>query len=368
MAGPISLGKYLIDQLHRRGVRHVFGVPGDYVLEFYGLIEKSPIRLVGMTREDCAGLAADAYARLRGLGVACVTYCVGGLNLINATAGAYAEKSPLLVISGAPGVKERAHDPLLHHRVRDFSTQREIFSHITVAAASLDDPLTAYEQIDRVLTAVARYKRPGFIEMPRDMVHFARPHRPHFPTLEEMTDPEALSECLREAVGMINAAKRPVILADVEVHRFGLQNALAALVEKTRIPVAATILGKSVISEMHPLYIGVYEGALGRAAVQEYVESSDCLLMLGCFMTDINLGIYTANLDLDRAIYATSEKLQVRRHHYLNVPFRSFFKALLHAPLRRRRRAEAAEARNRLGAQAAVRRAHDRQRPLPGSQ
>ncbi len=336
MGRTLSIGQYLIQECHRRGARHMFGVPGDYVLEFDSLVEKGPIEFVGMTREDCAGLAADAYARLRGLGVACVTYCVGGLSLTNAVAGAWAEKSPLLVISGAPGVAERQRDPLLHHRVRDFSTQRDIFSHITVAVASLDDPASAYGEIDRVLHAIERYKRPGFIELPRDRVHSARQHRPHLPTLEEMTDANTLSECIAEAVGMLNSAKRPVILADAEVHRFGLQPALLELAAKTRIPVAATLLGKSVISERHPLYLGIYEGAMGRDEVRRYVESADCLLMLGCLMSDINLGIFTARLDPDRAIYATSEKLMVRRHRYENVPFRSFVKALLDAPLRRR--------------------------------
>ena len=336
MGKPISIGQYLIQQCRRRGARHMFGVPGDYILEFNALLENSPVEFVGMTREDCAGLAADAYARLRGLGVACVTYCVGGLSLTNAVAGAWAEKSPVLVISGAPGVAECARDPLLHHRVRDFSTQRDIFSHITVAVASLDDPATAYQEIDRVLYAIERYKRPGFIALPRDRVHEARAHRPHRPTLEEMTDPDALSECVAEAVGMINSAKRPVILADAEVHRFGLQNALLELVGNTAIPVAATLLGKSVISERHPFYLGVYAGAMGRDEVRRYVESSDCLLMLGCLMSDINLVIFTADLDPARAIYATSDKLMVRRHRYENVPFPSFFKALLNAPLRRR--------------------------------
>ena len=338
MARRLSLGEYLLSQLQRRGVGHIFGVPGDYVLGFYGLIEKSPIEHVGTTREDAAGFAADAYARVRGLGAACVTYCVGGLSLANPVAGAYAEKSPVVVISGAPGLKERQHDPLLHHRVRDFATQREIFEHITVASASLEDPLTAYREIDRVLDAVERYKRPGYIELPRDMVDFARPHRSRTPSLAELTDEAALAECVAEATAMLNAAKRPVVLAGVEVHRFGLQDTLVELVDRARIPVAATLLGKSVISEEHPLYLGIYEGAMGQPAVQEYVESADCVLMLGCFMTDINLGIYTASLDTSRTVYATSERVAIRRHSFDDVPFRCFFNALLDAPLRRRRR------------------------------
>jgi indolepyruvate decarboxylase len=336
MAKRLSIGRYLLEQLHRRGVRHMFGVPGDYVLGFYDLLEKSSIERVGTTREDSAGFAADAYARVRGLGAVCVTYCVGGFNLANPVAGAYAEKSPVVVISGAPGVKERLRDPLLHHRVRDFSTQREVFDHITVASTSLDDPLTAYHEIDRVLDAIERAKRPGYIELPRDMVDVAHPHRRRAARPAELCDEAALDECVAEAAAMLNASKKPVILAGVEVHRFGLQAALVELVEKVRIPVAATLLGKSVISEEHPLYLGVYEGAMGEHHVQKYVEAADCVLMLGCFMTDINLGVYTAALDMSRVISATSERIGVRRHAYDSVPFDRFLKSLIAVPLRRR--------------------------------
>jgi indolepyruvate decarboxylase len=340
MARPLSLGQYLLEQLRHHGVRHIFGVPGDYVLGFYGLLQDSPIEHIGTTREDAAGFAADAYARITGLGAACITYCVGGLNITNPVAGAYAEKSPVIVISGAPGVKERMRDPLLHHRVREFSTQLEIFSRITVASTSLEDPVTAYHEIDRVIHAAERYKRPAYIELPRDMVDVVHTHQHRDQTSEELTDAAALEECIAEATAMLDQSERPVILAGVEVHRFGLQDALVELVEKSHIPVAATILGKSVISEEHPLYLGVYEGAMGRADVREYVESSDCVLMLGCFMTDVNLGVYTADLDPSRTIYATSEKISIRRHSFENVLFRGFFRALLDMSLRQRAKPE----------------------------
>ena len=334
MTEQLPIGQYLLDQLYRHGVRHIFGVPGDYVLGFFELIEKSPIESVGTTREDSAGFAADAYARIRGLGAACVTFCVGGFNIINPVAGAYAEKSPVIVISGAPGLKERQRNPLLHHRVSDFCTQRDIFSRITVASTSLEDPVTAYDEIDRVIHTVERYKRPGYIELPRDMVDIRHAHEHRDRDIAELTDFAVLKECVAEATTMLNRSRKPVIIAGVEIHRFGLQDKLVELVEKMHIPVAATILGKSVIGEDHPLYLGVYEGAMGRSDVQEYVESADCVLMLGCFMTDINLGVYTANLDTSRTIYATSERMSIRRHSFDDVPFRIFFKALLEAPLK----------------------------------
>src|SRR5258706_16467381 len=136
---------------------------------------------------------------------------------------------------------------------------------------------------------------------------------------------------------MINSARQPVILADVEIHRFGLQNDLLRLLKKTNIPYAATVLGKSVIGEDHPLYLGIYEGAMGRDDVRQYVETSDCLIMLGTFMTDINLGVYTARLDPARSISATSEKLSIRYHNYEEVRFKDFIYGLLRISLRRRK-------------------------------
>jgi TPP-dependent 2-oxoacid decarboxylase len=332
-----SIGDYLIQRLYAHGVRHVFGIPGDYVLGFYEQLSRSKLRLINTCDEQGAGFAADAYARVRGLGAVCVTYCVGGLKLTNTTAEAFAEKSPVVVISGAPGMKEREKNPLLHHKVREFDTQKKVFEQLTIASTVLSDPQTAFQEIDRVLHAALRFKRPVYIELPRDLV--AVPGIPHHKTAEihEQSDRRSLRAALAEAGQMINAARQPVILADVEVHRFGLQDQLLKLARKTNIPVAATVLGKSVIGENHPFYLGIYEGAMGRDDVRQYVESSDCVILLGAFMTDINLGIYTARLDPARSIYATSEKLSIRYHTYEEVRFKDFIHGLVSLPLHRRR-------------------------------
>ncbi|MFO0978817.1 MAG: thiamine pyrophosphate-binding protein [Planctomycetaceae bacterium] len=323
-----SIGEYLIQRLQDHGVRDVFGIPGDFVLQFYGMLEESPINVIGTTNEACAGYAADGYARINGIGAVCVTYCVGGLSLCNSVAGAYAEKSPVIVISGSPGMNERRSDPLLHHRVRDFSTQREVFEKITVASASLEDELTAFREIDRCLAACVKYKRPVFLEIPRDKVH-ARPGHQHTPLVEHFTsDTSALKEALEEARENIRAAKKPVIIAGIELHRFGLQEQVVRFAEQNNIPICATLLGKSVVSERHPLYLGVYEGAMGREEVRKYVEESDCIILLGAFMSDINLGGFTAQLDPGKCIYATSEKLRIRHHHFHDVIFADFMNAL----------------------------------------
>ncbi len=323
-----SIGEYLIQRLQDESVRHVFGIPGDFVLRFYGMLEESPIDVIGTTHEAAAGYAADAYARVNGLGAVCVTYCVGGLSICNPIAGAFAEKSPVIVISGSPGMAERHRDPLLHHKVRDFSTQRDVFEKITVAGAVLDDPETAPREIDRCIDAALRYRRPVYLEIPRDCVDL-RPRWPYERQQSKLDSlPAALAESLDEAARLIEAAERPVVIAGVEIHRFGLQKPVLKFVEKNQIPICSTLLGKSVVSEKHPLYLGVYEGAMGGRDVQEFVESSDCVILLGTFMTDINLGIFTAKLDPARCIYATSEALRIRHHFYHDVLLEDFVAGL----------------------------------------
>ncbi|HXQ23236.1 MAG TPA: thiamine pyrophosphate-binding protein [Candidatus Acidoferrales bacterium] len=326
---------YLIARLYEHGVRHVFGVPGDYVLGFLHELEQSPLQVVNTCDEQGAGFAADAYARLRGLGVVCVTYCVGGLKVANTTAQAFAEKSPVVVISGAPGRTERVKNPLLHHRVRDFDTQLKVFEQLTVAATVLNDPQTAFREIDRVLAAALRYKRPVYIELPRDMLT-ARGRPAHTPTADDASDPDALREALAEAARMINAARQPVLIAGVELHRFGLQDTLVQLIETLNMPTAASIQSKSVLAEQHPLFIGIYEGAMGYEDVRTYVESSDCVILLGAFMSDIDLGIGTARLDQGRSISVTSEKTSIRYHFYESIRLDDFMRGLLGAGIRRR--------------------------------
>ncbi|MBW4553014.1 MAG: hypothetical protein KME35_18175 [Aphanocapsa sp. GSE-SYN-MK-11-07L] len=331
-----SIGTYLIQRLLAHGIQHVFGVPGDFVLGFNKLLEESPIQFINTCDEQGAGFAADAYARLQGLGCVCVTYSVGGLKIANTTAQAFAEKSPVVVISGAPGTTECIKNPLLHHKVRNFDTQFKIFQELTVAATVLDNPRTAFAEIDRVLAAANRYKRPVYIELPRDMVN--KPGNPDLQTSSppEISDPDTLAEALKEAVGLINAAQQPVILADVEIHRFGLQDALLQLTETTNIPVAETILGKSVLNEPHPNHVGLYAGALGSEFARQYVESSDCLILLGVFLTDLNLGLFTAHLDPKRSIYVTSEKTSIQLHSYDQIRLQDFVQGLIQAKIQRR--------------------------------
>jgi indolepyruvate decarboxylase len=330
MASARTIGSALIERLHQLGVRHIFGIPGDYVLGLYKLLDQSPIQLIGTTREDAAGYAADAYARINGIGAACVTYCVGGLNLVNAIACAYAERSPVVLLTGSPGMSERVQNPYLHHMVRDFSTQKEVFEKMTVASVVLDDPLTAERDMEQAFAALRRYKRPIYLEVPRDLVHVPLPPATHPVCMEdEPSNPAALAEAISEVRSMLETAKRPVLLVGAELGRFGLEDQLLKLVERLNVPVASTLLGKSVIREDHPLSIGVYGGLIGRDDVQQFVNGSDCLLILGTHLTDIeDVSASSPLIAEGRTVHATSDRVAAKHHRYENVRFDEFVRAL----------------------------------------
>ena len=323
-----QLAPHIFELLHKQGVQHAFGIPGDFALTLYDALAQSEIKPIVMTHEPNAGFAADAYSRIRGLGLAVVTYSVGGLNMVNAVAGAYAEKSPLIVLSGGPGIRERQEQKLLHHKVKTFNTQRRVYEEVTIYATILDDPTTADAQIHRALDYAKTLKRPVYLEIPRDMVYAEIEEAEHLPPPVKHTNPNTLREALTETLEMLNKAVSPVMLVGVEVHRFGLQDQIVALAGKLGVPVCSSMLGKSVFPEGHSQYIGIYNGEVGDPYIRNAVEESDCLLMLGAFMTDFNLGLFSAHLDPSRTIYVTSEQIAIKYHEYPNVRFEDFITAL----------------------------------------
>jgi indolepyruvate decarboxylase len=336
MRGTVS--EFLIERLMSSGVDTVFGLPGDYSLKFYNNLCDSKLNVVGMTNEAAAGFAADAYARVKGIGCVCVTYCVGGFNIVNSVACAYAEKSPVVIISGSPGLKERDGKVLLHHMVGSFECQHKMFEHITCANTVLRDPERAGYEIDRVLTAAQEYKQPVYIELPRDMVDKPIRYDPYtlLTPKERKTDQQNLDESMAEVVSWINEAKNPVIWAGVECARFGLDKKLIKFCEQTNIPVATTILGKSVVNERHPLSLGVYCESTAPDDLRAFMESSDCIIMLGVMMTDMNTGFLPLKYQKRNIVLATSQTLQVRNHSYEDVKFSDFADALFKSKVNKR--------------------------------
>ncbi|MCG6135821.1 MAG: thiamine pyrophosphate-dependent enzyme [Nostoc sp. LLA-1] len=329
-----TVSEYLFHRLESLGVQHIFGVPGDYVLDLMDVLNKTPIKLICNCNELNAGYAADAYGRVRGLGAVCVTYGVGGFSLVNAVVGAYAERVPLVVISGAPNSSVTKDNLLLHHTTGDYNLQLSIMEKVTVASVILTNASQSASQIDQTLAACLHYKRPVYIEIPVDLVHQPCMLPETYPDSSfKLINPETLTaaveEAVEEAVNLLENAQRPVILAGVEFNRFHLQNQLLQLLKTTGYPLATTMLGKSCISEMHPQFIGNYVGALSREYVRQRIETADCVLCLGAIMSDMNLGGYTANLDDRKLINANSEKVKIKHHFYQPVYLGDFIDGLI---------------------------------------
>lgn len=324
----MKLLDFLYNRLKSYGVDHIFGIPGESVHVHFHTLEKSPLKTIIMTHEPGVGYATDAYSRIKGLGAALVSYGVGTLNIVNAVGQAYAEHSPMVVISGGPGIQERRKYTYLHHKVRTYETHQRVMSEITAESIIVDNPLTAGREIERALNMAVRLKLPVYIEIPRDMGEIEIQEEPFsYHTMPE--DKAALNEALDEIVTMLNNAKSPVIIADAELARLGLQKELITFAERVNLPVASTLLGKSIFPEEHSLSMGVYFGQLSNPEVGEFIHNSDFRLMLGVILSDVNLGMFTAKFSPDDAVVANIDGLKIKKHFYPQIGLDTFMKGLL---------------------------------------
>ncbi len=338
-----TVGGSLLEALHRAGAREIFGIPGDFALPFFDAAERMPLLpLYTLSNEPSLGYAADAAARMRSApSVVAVTYGAGALNMVNAVACAYAEKSPVVVVSGAPGREAAASGWLLHHQVKGLDSQFAIYREITCDQARLDDPAAAPAEIARVLASARRCSRPVYIELPADIVDAPATSVPAHPTPGR--EPEALEECAREIVERLAAARQPVLMAGVEVRRFGLEERVARLARALRIPVVTSFLGRGLLADADAPLVGTYLGLAGDPEVSALVEESDALFLLGEILSDTNFGVSGKRIDLRRAIQAMDNRVAISHHVYPDMPLGALVAALERAarPLAEARRVEA---------------------------
>ena len=315
----MNITESLLYALKAHGATRVFGIPGDFALPFFRIIEESAILpLHTLSHEPGVGFAADAAARANcALGVAAVTYGAGALNLVNAVASAYAEKSPLVVLSGGPGHGEARSGLLLHHQVKTLDSQRKIFEEITCDQIRLDDAARAPADIARVLASCRRHSRPVYIELPRDMVAVECLPVPTLPAPPRDTD--KLDACVDEVLQRLARAVAPVLMVGVEVRRFGLEDKVAELARRLGLPVVTTFMGRGLLAEADAPLMGTYMGVAGLPEVTQLVESSDALLMLGVIVCDTNFAVSQKAIDMRKAILAVDAQLSIGHHSYAHV-------------------------------------------------
>lgn len=328
-ASPPTLAERLLHALRDRGATEIFGIPGDFALPLFGEFERAGVLpLHTLSHEPAVGFAADAAARMRGgLGVAAVTYGAGALNLVNAVAGAYAERVPLVVLSGAPAAHEAASGLLLHHQVKALDSQWRVYAEVTAAQARLDDAERAPQRIAEVLDAALRLQRPVYLEIPRDMP--ARPCAAVPVLAPEPPDPDALDTCADELLQRLRQAQRPVLMVGVEIRRYGLEARVAELARRLRIPVVTSFMGRGLLSDTATPPLGTYLGLAGDPAVTDAVEQADALCLLGVIVSDTNFAVSARRIDLRHAILALEGRVTMGHHHYLDVPLPALVERLL---------------------------------------
>jgi indolepyruvate decarboxylase len=325
----MQLGHAVLTALKDHGAEAIFGIPGDFALPFFKVIEESGILpLYTLSHEPGVGFAADAAARVNcSLGVAAVTYGAGAFNLVNAIAGACAERSPVVVISGAPGTAERASGLLLHHQAKTLDSQFRVFREITCDQVRLDNPERAPAEISRVLRSALDQSMPVYLELPRDMVTVECGVVAKTPPAPVPSD--ALAECAAEVLARIATARTPALMAGVEIRRYGIEDKVAELAGRLGLPIVTSFMGRGLFAGSDAKPVGTYLGVAGQPEITDLIERSDGLLLLGVILSDTNFGVSRRQINLRHAIQALGRQVQIGYHAYPDIPLDALVDAML---------------------------------------
>ena len=269
------------------GVTTVFGYPGGAILPAYDALRKFPIHHVLVRHEQGAAHMADGYARASGrVGVAIATSGPGATNLVTGIATAMLDSVPIVCITGQVSSKVLGTDAF----------QEIDITGITLPITKHNFLVTRAEDIAptiRLAFQIAAAGRPGpvLVDITKDAQQASAPfdfaaaapapHRTH-PMIQT---PRADSSSIREAVALIAAAKKPVILAGHGVIESGASEQVIAFAERRQIPVASTLLGLGAFPTHHPLALGMM-GMHGESWVNHAIQQSDLLLAFGMRFDD----------------------------------------------------------------------------------
>jgi indolepyruvate decarboxylase len=331
---PFTVADYLLARLKQLNVTDVFQIPGDYCKHFTQTLEHfAGVNTIGAINELDAGYAADAYGRTRGLAAISLQYGVSTFSALNAVAGAYVERSPIVVISATPGADDRQitkmYNVLYHHSTGNIDADREVYSHVTVAAEILSTSAGAPERIDALLVAAISHHRPVYIACYEEVwgEPCPKPSKEPLKPIIPVSEPLALENAVNQAWVQISKAKSPLILAGVELLRFGLTGLLQEIIDASGFLYTTTSLGKTVLNEGGDKFIGTYSDAASIPNVIDAVTKSDCILALGTIITDDYLILIESKYAL--MVRASTEEIRAGYYIYQNVTMRDFMEALL---------------------------------------
>ena len=341
----ISIANYLLDRLTEFNIKHLFGIPGDFVLPLFVALENHSITHIGTCNELNAGYAADGYARINGMGAVAATYGPGAFSFVNAVASSYAERVPVVVVSGGPRTPAYNDRLKLHHVLPEkYDASVKIFEQITEFAVVIKDVAQAPAIIDQALQTCWQRKRPVYIEIPAD-IQIAECDAPASPLdLEAMqTAPDALSGVVNKMIASIEQGKRTCLLPGHEIHRFGLQNKIIELSEVADMPVASLFIGKPDYLEHLPVSMGTYQGGVTPDSVREFIEGADTLLCLGAIESDFNLGGFTEDFNNSDVFWVRHDEVICPDEIVANIYLTDIVDALLaHFKVRSRKNDKAA--------------------------
>ncbi len=325
----MNLAESLLHALKDHGANEIFGIPRDFILSFFKVMEESKVLpFYTLSHEPGVVFAADAAGRENSsLGVVAITYGAGAFNVLNAATGAYAEKSPLVIISGGPGIQEAKQGVLLHHQAKALDSQEKIFREITCDQAVLNDPKTAPAEIARVLRSCKENSRPVYIEIPRDLTFSECISVEKLPP--SPVNPEAIAAWAGEIFSALRKASNPFVMAGVEIRRYGLEEKLSLLARKLGLPVATTFMGRGLLIDEEDPLVGTYMGVAGNQRVTDAVEKSDALLLLGVIFSDTNFGVSKSRININKCIAASDRTVQMGYHLYQEIPLEDLLDALL---------------------------------------
>lgn len=295
-----TVARYLATRLEQLGVHRIFGVPGNHLGPFLSIMrETTHLEWVGTPTEMGAGYAADGYARVHGLGVAAVTYSVGAFSLLNTIGGAYVEEIPLVAINASPTYEQwlnfRAVGLLTSHMSPRFESNLDVYRQVTVDAQVISNAALAPEQIDAALTACLSERKPVYLEVMENVWTTECPApegeivpRPRPTTAGNL---RTLAKAVDASIALIEAhERRPILWGGEEIDRYHIADTFASLVDATGMPFCTTIGGKSILSETHPQFHGVYNGNASLPEVRRiFKEVAKCRIGLGSWSTSKNL-------------------------------------------------------------------------------